>query len=881
MKTNPHRNQSGESPPQWADRLLGWFCTPHKLEEILGDLHEEFAYQVDRVGVQRARQLYVQEVLGFIHIFPSKQTTDSVFFTFLLHPDMLANYLKIALRTLWKNKVYSGINVAGLAIGLAACLAIGLYILDEFTYDRFNTHYDSIYRIVENQKQASGIYNVAVTPGPLAATLTKDFPDVLQTTRVGRWSGALTQGRKAVEADNMFFVDPAFFSLFTYPLVLGNVNNVFLSPDEVIISESMAERFFGTNWASTAILGKPFKLNSDHTLTLAGVVKNPPEHSHLQFDVLLPFKYLEQYDEWSMKWNSNSYHTYIRLRPETNLVSFTDKIQLQIKRYANESGTTLELQPLRDIYLKSTFDFQTDWGKRSNMLYVRIFLTVGLIVLLIAVVNFINLATARASQRAREVGVRKTIGAQRSSLVVQFLGESFLLTSLAVAGALLLMQSLLPLFNSLSDKSLTLPYQDVRFWFFLLGLTVFVSLLTGLYPAFFLSSFRPARVLKGVFTIKTGQTFRQSLVVGQFALSIVLAIATVVIYQQLNFIQTKKLGFDKSQLLYVRLKGDLRAKALAIKQDIQRLPGVANVSTTTSNLVDVMNSGTIEWQGQTPKDEFLITNMNVDADFMKTTGMSLAAGRNFSAQITSDTSSKLGSYLINESAAKRMGWTPASALGKTIKFWGMDGKVVGVLRDFHFRPLRVVIEPFIFRFRPKDYYFNLLIKTQPNAVQRTLSDIGSVYKTYDATFPISYGFVDQDLNTQYRTEQRTGQIVLYFSILAILVSCLGLFGLTTFTTEQRIKEIGMRKVLGASVSSIVTLLSKDFVKLVLIAILIASPVAWWASKIWLQDFVYKIDVEWWVFALVGGLSISIALLTVGFQSVKAALMNPVKSLRSE
>ena len=881
MKANPNRNRTGESPPRWADRLLAWFCTPQRLEEILGDLHEEFEYQVNRVGVQRARQLYVQEVMSFVNVFPSKQKSDSVFFTFLLHPDMLANYLKIALRTLWKNKVYSGINVAGLSIGLACCLAIGLYILDELTYDRFNTHYDSIYRVVEKQKQANGIYNVAVTPGPLAATLTKDFPDVLQTTRVGRWSGILTQGRQAAEAENMFFVDPSFFSLFTFPLVLGNVNKVFLSPDEIIISESMAERFFGKNWTKTAILGKPFNLNNDHTLTLAGVVKNPPEHSHLQFDVLLPFRYLEQNDEWSMKWNSNSYHTYVRLRPETNLASFDEKIQLHLKRYADRNDAILSLQPLRDIYLKSNFDFQSDWGKRSNILYVRIFLTVGLIVLLIAIVNFINLATARASQRAREVGVRKTIGAQQSSLIVQFLGESFLLTTIAVAGALLLIQTLLPLFNSLADKNLNLPYQDVRFWGILLGLTVAVSLLTGLYPAFFLSSFRPARVLKGVFTIRTGQTFRQSLVVGQFALSIVLAIATVVIYQQLNFIQTKKLGFDKSQLLYVRLKGDLRAKALVIKQAIQHLPGVAHVSTTTSNLVDVMNSGTIEWQGQTPKDEFLITNMNVDADFVKTTGMSLSSGRNFSAQITSDTSSKQGSYLINEAATKRMGWTPASALGKTIKFWGMDGKVIGVLQDFHFRPLRVAIEPFIFRYRPKDYYFNLLIKTQPNAVQGTLTDIRKIYKTYESTYPISYGFVDQDLNKQYRTEQRTGQIVLYFSVIAILVSCLGLFGLTTFTTEQRIKEIGVRKVLGASVRSIVTLLSKDFVKLVLVAILIASPVAWWASNIWLQDFVYRIKIEWWVFALVGALSISIALLTVGFQSVKAALMNPVKSLRSE
>ncbi|WP_246859510.1 ABC transporter permease [Spirosoma sp. KCTC 42546] len=871
--------KSDFQPPPLADRLLEWFIAPHLLEETLGDLHEEFDYQVERIGEQRARWRYWRDVLGFIKPFATKHKHDSS--TFSLHPDMLASYLKIAVRSLWKNKVYSGINVAGLSIGLACCLAIGMYIQDELTYDRFHHQYETIYRVVEKQKQAEGLFNVAVTPGPLAATLTKDFPEVLATTRVGRWSGILAQGNQIAEAANMMIVDPSFFSLFTFPLVRGNVNKVFQSPNEVIISESMAERFFGKNWSKAPIVGKPFSLNKDQILTLVGVVKNPPAYSQLQFDVLLPFNYLIRNDEWSMKWNSNSYHTYIRLRPETNPVAFDEKIRLQLKRYADKNDAVLSLQPLRDVYLNSKFDFQSDWGKRSDILYVRIFLTVGLIVLLIAVVNFINLATARASQRAREVGVRKTVGAQRSSLIVQFLGESLLMTSIAIAGSLLLMQAFLPVFNTLTDKNLQLPYQEPYFWAVLTAITLIVSLLTGLYPAFFLSSFRPARVLKGVFTIKSGQTFRKSLVVGQFVLSVVLAITMLVIYRQLSFIQNKNLGFDKSQLVYVRLKGDLRGKALQFKQELQQLPGVAQVSATTSNLIDVVNSTTIEWQGQKAKDEFLITQMNVDADFMKTTGMSLASGRNFSAQIRSDTSSSQGRYLINETAAKRMGWTSTTALGKTVKFWGLSGTVIGVLKDFHFRPLRVAIEPFIFRFRPKDFYFDLLIKTKPNAVQRTLADIADVYKTYEPNYPISYGFIDQDLDTQYRTEQRTGQIILYFSVLAMLVSCLGLFGLTTFTTEQRVKEIGVRKVLGASVSSIVTLLSKDFVKLVLIAILIASPLAWWAANIWLRDFAYKVAVEWWLFALAGILAIGLALLTVGFQSMKAALMNPVTSLRSE
>ncbi|WP_020606311.1 ABC transporter permease [Spirosoma spitsbergense] len=804
---------------------------------------------------------------------------------------MFGNYLKIALRNLWKSKVYSLVNITGLALGITCCTAIGLYVLDELQYDKFHTNYDRIYRVVERQKQPGGIFNVAVTPGPLAATLTKDFPEVQQTTRVGRWSGTLSQKQKTVEAQDMLIVDPSFFDLFNFPLVAGNIQKALISPNDVVISETMAERLFGANWGRLGIIGKPLSFNNQQPFTLVGVAKKPPVRSHIQFDVLLPYKWLEKTDEWSQKWSSNSYHTYVLLKPDRadspiDIVAFTAKLSGQIKRYNTENDAVLYLQPLSDIYLKSKFDFATDWGTRNDMLYVRIFLTVGLIVLLIAVVNFINLATARASHRAREVGVRKTVGASRSGLIGQFLGESLLMTSLAVSVSLLLLQTLLPLFNDLSGKTLVVPTGEPLFWLALTLLTGVVGLLAGLYPAFFLSSFRPAQVLKGTvnslgLAVKSGRTFRQSLVVGQFALAVVLTIGSVVIYRQLAFMQHRKLGFDQSQLLYIRMKGDLRNNALRLKRDVQQLPGVAVASATTGALVDMINSSTIEWEGQRPDNQFLITNMNIDADFMNTTGMQLAAGRNFSWKIRSDTSSIMGAFMINETAAKRMGWTPAQAIGKRVKFWGPSGLIVGVLKDFHFRPLRDAIEPFIFRFRPDNPYFNLLVKTTPGQVPRTIADIASLYKKYEPNNPISYGFVDQELDAQYRAEQRTGRIILYFSILSIFVSCLGLFGLVTFTAEQRTKEIGIRKVLGASVSSIVTLLSKDFLRLVLIAIVIASPLAWYAMNRWLQDFAYKIDIEWWMFAGAGLLAVSIALLTVSFQSVRAAMMNPVKSLRSE
>jgi ABC-type antimicrobial peptide transport system permease subunit len=876
---------NNSSPPRFAHWLLTKLHPDDTLEEVEGDLDELYTYWSARSGKTQATIRYLLNVVSVLPPFVRKREQEHKSYSNLTTA-MLRNYLKIAYRTLQKHRLYSLLNIGGLAIGMACCLLIALYILDELSYDRFNPNYSRIYRVVEKQKQADGIYDVAVTPGPLAASLKKDFPEVELTTRIGRWSGLLTHGRQAIEPEKMLIVDPSFFALFDFPLLLGDVTTAFQGPDEVIFSEGMAERFYGKDWPYKHILGQLIQLNTQQTLKLVGVARNPPSRSHIQFDVLLPFKWLEKNDEWSMKWNSNSYHTYLQLRPElTNtsagLEQFAHKIRNSLQRYVNGDKTQLILQPLSAIYLHSKFSFETDWGKRSNIVYVRIFIVVGLIVLLIAIINFINLATARASGRAKEVGVRKTIGAQQINLIGQFLGEALLTTGLAVGLAVFLANFLVPLFNDISGKVLQIPYHLGLFWILLVGITGVVSLLTGLYPAFVLSSFRPVTVLKGVFNAGKGRRFRQILVIGQFVLSVSMGIATVVIYKQLRFIQTAKIGFDKEHLIYLRLKGDLRAKAWTFKQQVEQLPGVARASLTTSNLVGITNSAFVEWEGQAPKDEFLMTNMNIDQDFVSTVGMKVLAGRNFSAQIPSDTSGKLGAYLINETAAKRMGWTLRTALGKRIKHWGQDGLVIGVLKDFHFRPLHVAIEPFIFRYQPSNPYFNLLVKTEPGAVGQTLSRLAAVYKKNEPVSPFSYGFVNQDLDAQYKAEQRAGRIILYFAMLAILIACLGLFGLAAFTAEQRMKEIGVRKILGASIVSLIALLSQDFLKLVLIAILIASPIAWWCMNQWLNEFAYKVTIDWWLFALAGSLAVGIALLTVSFQSIKAALMNPVKSLRSE
>ncbi len=794
---------------------------------------------------------------------------------------MLYINIKIALRNLFKNKVYAFINIGGLAVGLAACLAIGLYVADEYSYDHFHQNFDHIYRITEIQKQADGLHPVAVTPGPLAPALEKDFAEIIRTTRVGNWSALLQTGQKSIEPKSTLIVENSFFKMFDFKLLLGNPETVFLNPDELIISESLAEQFFGKDWRNTPVLGSTVMLNTSIPIAIAGVVENVPAHSHLQFDALLPFKYLEKYDEWSNRWNSNNYHTYLQLTPETNATAFEKKIRSQIALYDNGNDAILRLQPLSDIYLHSKFDFETDFGKRSDIFYVQVLLAVGLIVLLIAMINFINLSTSRSTRRAREVGVRKSVGARRQSLITQFLSESLLMTSLAVGLSLFLAEAALPLFNEVADKEMVIPFGSPDFWLLALGATALIGLLAGLYPAFFLSAFQPSKVLKGIFKDRSGAGFRETLVVGQFTLSVALGIATIVIYQQLNFMQNKNLGFDQSQLMFLRLKGDTRNKSALLKEELSKVPGIATVAATTNNLVDVSNSSNIEWEGQTAQNEFLITQMNIDADFLKTTGAQMVSGRNFSADIPGDTTDVLGRYIVNETAAKQMGYTNESALGKKVKFWGLEGEVIGVLKDFHFRPLSKVIEPFIFRFRPKESYFNMLIKTNSGDIPGTIAAIENVYKKIDTNNPVTYGFVDQDLEAQYRAEQRTGSIVLYFSILAVLISCLGLFGLAAFTAEDRTKEIGIRKVLGASVAGITGLLAKDFLKLVVIAVALATPVAWYFMQQWLADFAYRIEIQWWMFAVAGLMALAIAFLTVGFQSVKAALANPVQSLRSE
>ncbi len=794
---------------------------------------------------------------------------------------MYRSYFKIGWRNLLKNKGYSSINIGGLGLGLACCILIGLYTWDEYSYDRFHSRYKYIYRVVDQQIQAQDIYNVAVTPGPLAAALEADFQEIEYTCRIGklRDKGILQIEDKVYEPRELLTTDNSFFKLFDFRLIQGNPDKALLAPDDIVLTESAAANIFGSDWQfSSKPLGQQIQFGKDRVLTVAGIAKNPPTNSHIQFDVLLSLRF-DELNSRNYNWDSNNYHTYVSVNPDADVQTLNKKVFHHLSKYLSETTATLSLQPLSDIYLYSDFDFHTDWSKTSDILYIKIFAVVGFSVLVIAVFNFINLSTARATNRAKEVGVRKVVGAIHNQLITQFLSESVIMTLLAVGFAMAILPLFLPTLNEISGKSLEIPFGDPYFSVSIFLFAIIVSVLAGFYPAFYLSHFKPAKALKNLFKIHSRQMFRKTLVVVQFIFSIVLIIGTIVIYNQLAFLQNKNLGFDESQLLYLSLKKEMQAKAQLLKADLQQLTTISGVAATSTTLVDVMNStGAVKWEGQDADDKFLLTQINVDADFISTTGMELVAGRNFSPAISSDT---VSAYIINETAAKRMGWTPEQALGKSVTLWQFPGTIIGVIKDFHFRPMTTAIEPFLLHNWPRESPSGLFVKLKANQIPQGISSIEKLYKKYDSQTAIHYQFVNDVLENQYRTEKNTGRIILHFSIFAILISALGLFGLATYSAEQRTKEIGVRKVLGASVSNIINLLSKDFLKLVVIAFLIAAPIGWLTMNQWLKDFVYKIHIEWWVFVFSGIGAIAIAILTVSLQSLKAALINPAKSLRSE
>ena len=804
---------------------------------------------------------------------------------------MLQNYFKIAFRNLWRNKGFSAINIFGLALGLAVCLLITLFVIDELSYDKFNLKADRIYRVNSDFKVNGSIFNDRESPALMASTLLKEYPQIENAARIKDNGKVLVKkGNETLTEPNAFYADDALFDVFTLPIIAGDPKTALSQPHSLVVSESIARKYFNT----TDVIGKTLHLDNTTDYKITGVIKDTPEQSHLHFSLI---KSIEEVDDRNnTEWTSENFITYLLAKPGVTQQDLDNILKKATKKYAepnlqqflhisladlDQKGNHFRFVtiPLTKIHLYSTLTNEQE--PSGNIQYIYIFVVIAVFILLIACINFMNLSTARSAGRSKEVGVRKVLGSGRGTLIYQFLTESTLTSFIALCIALTVTYILLPYFNQLSGKQITLSLFS-SIWLFpcLLAITLVIGLLAGLYPAFFLSAFQPIQVLKGKLASGfKGSILRNSLVVFQFATVIVLIVGTLVIYSQLSYIRNRKLGYNREQVFVLQNTGALYLHARSFKQDVLKLAGVKSgtmtsfIPTSKSNDVEVYGKDAIMSAGNTTA----LATWYVDEDYTGTLGMQIVKGRNFLKDRITDSSA----IVINETAAQMLGYK--EPLKETIYRNGNHPfRVIGVVKDFNTGSLRNKIEPLILRLGNDRSAMAFRIETK--SIPALISQIKTLYYQADGNMagqPFSYSFLDDDFTHLYKSEQNTGKIFITFAFFAILIACLGLFGLVTYAAEQRTKEIGIRKVLGATVSNIVSMLSNDFLKLVAISAVIAFPVAWYAMDRWLQDFAYRTSISWWIFAAAGLLAVVITVATVSFRAVKAALMNPVTSLRAE
>lgn len=787
---------------------------------------------------------------------------------------MLKNYFKLAFRNFSRNKGFSFINIAGLAIGMASAIIILLWIQNELSFDQFHTNKNRIYE-AWNRAEFSGELNCwNTTPKILARTLEQDIPEVERCVRVDWGSNFLFSiGDKRITEQGTT-VDSGFLQMFTFPLIKGNPATALNDMHNIVLTEKMAKNLFGNEDA----MGKLVKIDNKDNFTVTGILKDLPNNTRFKFQYLVPWSYKRYMGDDDSSWGNNSTRTYVMLKPNTTLASVEPKIKVLKQKYdKDEPKWEMFIYPMTKWRLYSSFTNGAEDG-RGRIEFVRLFAIIAAFILLIACINFMNLSTARSEKRAKEVGIRKVVGAKKFSLITQFIGESILLAFFAGILAIIIVQISLPAFNNLTDKKLYLDYGNIYFWLSILGFVVFTGLLAGSYPAFFLSSFRPVKVLKGTFKKAHALvTPRKVLVVLQFTFAIVLIICTILVKQQIDYAQSREMGYNKNNLVFHLFTGDIEKNFELIRRELISSGAAASVTKTSAPLTESWSDGWgQEWEGKDPNDKTDFFRYNEDYGLGVTAGLQFIQGRDFDLQRFPTDSTGV---ILNESALKVMKFK--EPLGKIIKDNGLDWHVVGVIKDFILTSPYEPTRPMLI-YGAKGWFQTILIKMNSDAsMTQNLKSAESIFKKYNPEYPFEYKFVDEEYASKFQDEQRQGTLAGLFAGLTIFISCLGLFALATYMAENRIKEIGVRKVLGASVTRITTLLSKDFLKLVLISFCIATPISWWLMSKWLEDYTYRIDIEWWVFAAAGFLSLLIALLTVSYQAIKAAVANPVKSLRTE
>ncbi|GAB3698894.1 ABC transporter permease [Spirosoma flavus] len=876
-------------PPRLADRLLRLFCAPHLQEEVLGDLHERYVMRAERSGKAKARRRYWLDVLAymrpeFIRRKPSEypQPTNTT---------MLRNYLKIAWRNLMLNKAFTAINMLGLAIGLTSFMFIAVFVYNELSYDRYPAKASHLYRV---QLSVVGNGNVEIYPNVDMAVgegIQRTFPEVKASTRMGPAIDYIQYREKQFKEAHLAFADSNFLQLFSIPLIKGNAATALVAPNSIVISKEFAAKYFDDEDP----IGKSLAVGTQREpFTITGLIDKIPDNSHFHADA---FMSLSTRHITNPTWSNLGFFTYLELAEKADPKKLEAKFPQLVAKYVvpeiqRDMGVSLAeaqksietfrflLQPLTDIHLYSNTKYEME--PNSDIQYVYIFSALALFILLLACINFTNLSTAQAAKRSREVGIRKVMGSIKNQLIFQFLTESVLLTFFAMVCAYGLIILLLPYFNQIANKSIDLSFfLDYRAILGLFLISLLSGIIAGVYPAFFLSSFSIIKTLKGSFFGKGSQKrpLHNGLIVFQFSISTILLIATIVVYKQLDFMQNKKLGYEKDQVLALpdtRLLGD---KQLAFKDQLLQNPHVVSASLSRFVPGGIMMDGTqIYPKNETSNGVEIHTNIyHVDYDYLRTLGIRIVQGRNFSRDFPTDS---ISGVLINESAVRELGWKGVNPVGRSVVRSGNhEFKVIGVVKDFNYVSVKQKVAPLMLMMGRNAGGIVLKIKTTD--VTDFLDNLKQQWAAFNPGGPLEFHFLDDQFASFYASEQRTQQLFSVFAILAIIIASLGLFALSAFVIEQRTKEIGIRKVMGASVPGIVQLLVKDFVRLVFIAVVIAAPIAWYAMHKWLQDFAYRIDVEWWMVALSGLMALSIALLTVSFRSIKAALVNPVKSLRSE
>lgn len=790
---------------------------------------------------------------------------------------MLKNYLLIALRNIRKNIGFSLINILGLSVGITATLLILLWVQDELSYDRFHENAENLYQVEEDQYYSGEVYHVTVTPYPSGPVWKEEIPEIKEACRY-QWPSSMLfrYGENAFYESGCVAVDSSFFSMFSFKLINGDKRKVLTEPFSAVLTDEIAQKYFGNEDP----IGKILLANNEYEFTVTGVVIKPPENSTLSFDILIPFEFLKETGQYSDHWGSNSIRTYVQLY-ENAVTDTVNRKLTQIARNHNpESTTDFLVFPFTKVHLHQYFGYGHSPGA---IVIVYIFSVIAIFVLLIACINFMNLSTARYASRAKEIAMRKIIGSTRRNLINQFFGESFLLTLISVVIALLLTGSLLDIFNNLSGKELT--FQNLLNYKFITGLiilTVVTTFIAGFYPSVFLSSFEPVDTLKGELGkgVK-GSLFRKILVVFQFTLSVFLIIGTVVIYKQLIYMRNLDLGFDREHVMYIRLRGDIKTNYYTLKEELLNNPGIKGVSATMHTPTHIgSNSGGADWDGKDPESTVLIGFSAVDFDYTETMQIEILEGRSFSRDYSTDLSTdSTGVFLINEEVVKIMG--VENPAGMRFDFLGIKGKIIGVMKNFHYQSARNKIEPLALVVTDKIWFNNMVIKIGPGDMTKTIKEITDIWNKIMPQYPLEYQFVDEDYDNMYRTETRLSSIIQYFTILAVIIACLGLFGLALFTSEQRTREIGIRKAMGARVIRIVLLFSAEFTGLVFISCILAMPLAYFILKKFLQQFAYHTQLSWWIFVLAGITALLIALLTVSYQSVRASLTNPVNALRYE